>query len=183
MIFKNSRIMIAGLCFTAASASLLPSQASGKSSEKAEHSHHNGYVKPGAAIDLIHDYDGQTAAGEREDITVTLRHIYSDGTLTVRVLQPSELQVVTNFSEQTHPIERGSTLALPLRFSGIQMGAFSIGIEVVYESVSGHQSRRVLSVPIIIGSQPVEKRTQQATKQTSSTRGGMIALPATETIR
>jgi len=146
------------------------------------HEHHAGYVKPGAAVEMTHDYDGQTTLSEFETVTLTLNHMYENGQLSVDILPTEGLQVFSNGPQQVQ-LHHGSTLNLPIQFSGSENGSYSIAVETVYENPEGQQSRRVLSFAVTIGTAlPSKSRPIVSTTSKPKTLG-VIALPATETIR
>lgn len=153
------------------------------SANKSEGSPDVIFVKPGAAVGLTHDYDGKTQRGELETVTLTLNHIYKEGYLTVRVLPPPDLQIMSDISPYKISLQAGSTFTLPVQFFSALEGAYSLGLEAVYESLDGHQSRRVLSVPIAIGTETTEKAQALSPKDVQVTTKGIIALPARETIK
>jgi len=143
-----------------------------------------GYVKPGAAVSLEHDYDGQTHKDELETFTLTLQHIYDQGYITARLLNTSGLQVQSDTYSRQISLQPGSSLNLPVQFSAANDGTYYLGVEVVYESLDGNQSLRVLSVPIIVGAQNKQKGSLRVSEKTETvTLEGVIALPAQETIR
>jgi len=110
--------------------------------------------------------------------------MYDDGHLRIDILPTTDLQVFSTLPTQATPLYHGSTLSLPVQVTGVKKGAYSVAIETVYESSNGQQSRRVLSLPILIGTNETESKSQRATPQTSkSTVKGYIALPASENIR
>lgn len=151
--------------------------------DKPCHNHHAGFVKPGAAVALTHDYDGQTAAGEFETVTLSLSHIYEGGFLSVEILPTDNLQVFSNFPLQQIPLEAGSVLNLPVQFSGTKNGTYSVAIETVYKSGEGQESRRVLSLSVTIGAKTLGKSQPAAPRVSKSTPKGFVALPANEVIR
>ena len=151
--------------------------------KNAHHKHHMGYIKPGAAIALSHDYDGQTALGEFETITLTLSHIYENGQLTIDILPTEGLEIFSGLSLESVPIETSVDISLPIQFSGLADGTYSIAIETIYESPEGQQSRRVQSVLITIGTKPVGKSQPPLTQIEKTKATGLIALPAEEIIR
>jgi len=63
--------LIAGAGLAALYAAPAQSSTHSKSKTAQHHDHHAGYVKPGAAVTLTHDYDGDTAPGEFETVTLT----------------------------------------------------------------------------------------------------------------
>ena len=145
--------------------------------------HHAGYVKPGAAITLTHDYDGQTKLGEFETVTLSLSHIYEDGYLSVEILPTPDLQIFSNHDLDKVELQTSSAVTLPIQFSGAANGSYSIAIETVYVSQNGQQSRRVLSLPITIGVKPAGKTQPTTPKVSKPAAKGIIALPANEVIR
>ena len=175
--------LIAGAGLAALYAAPAQSSTHSKSKTAQHHYHHAGYVKPGAAVTLTHDYDGDTAPGEFETVTLTLNHLYVDGYLSVEILPTPKLQIFSNYDLQKLDLQTGSTLNLPVQFSGTEAGHYSIAIETVYESQNGQQSRRVLSLPILIGRQPASKTQPAASKSSKPALKGVIALPVNEVIR
>lgn len=150
---------------------------------KSETQHHAGYVKPGAAVALSHDYDGKTALGAFETITATLTHIYEDGAISVSLLSPPELQVSAFSPLHNRPLYRGTSFELPIQFSGTTNGAYTISLETVYESSDGQQSRRVLSIPVNIGKAAFEKSSPAKSKASyTDSKSGVIGLTAIEVI-
>jgi len=142
------------------------------------------YVKPGAAIALRHDYDGQTEKGELETFTLTLEHIYTEGYLTARVLDASGLRIHSDMNPQQVKLHTGSTVSFPIQFSAAQSGEYYLGVEVIYETLAGDQSLRVLSVALSVGEQHSYKtKLPNQQKAGIETHTGIIALPAQETIR
>jgi len=155
--------------------------------------HHFGYVKPGAAIALKHNYDGQSLTGELESFSVTLSHLYSDGNLTVELLPTADLNISSNITSPNIPLHPGSDFTFQVQMSSLKQGEYRLGVSTVYEAKDGHQVRRISSIPIQIGnyeSKKPEAQGLQASKfqseNTAPVRSKLkriIALPAQETIR
>lgn len=150
---------------------------------KAHNHHTTGFVKPGAAVTLSHDYDGKTGVGELETISATLSHIYQDGALSVALLSAPDIQISAFTPIQNTPVYTGSTLDLPIQFSSQSHGYFPLSLEVVYTSSGGQESRRVLSIPVNIGGNIPEKiLASNGTEVRTNTKSGVIGLPAFEVI-
>jgi len=111
IILSSAVLLFAGMSFAASFETASHSDVHSKSSQ---HDHHAGYVKPGAAVAMTHDYDGQTAPGEYETVTLTLSHIYKDGRLSIDMLPTANLQVFSNLPTQDIQLQTGSTLNLAL---------------------------------------------------------------------
>lgn len=174
-LHKCALIAFSGLCSLSAYAAESP--------QKSEAHIHAGYVKPGAAISLRHDYDGQTDAGELETFTVTLDHIYEAGYLTVQWLDTAEVVISADTNPSQIELSAGSSFALPVQFSSVKNGHYMIGLDVIYESLEGQQSRRVLSVPVTIGTTVTNKRVSApSTKAEPKAVQGLIIMTAKETI-
>jgi len=180
---SSAALLIAGASHVAFFDKTTFSNAYNKSETAHHHDHHAGYVKPGAAVEMTHDYDGQTAPGEYETVTLTLTHMYEDGYLDVDILPTADLQVFSNIPPKQTQLHYGSSFSLPIQFSGTVIGTYSIAVEAIYNSPDGQQSRRVLSLPITIGAKPAGKTQPAAPKTSKSTGTGFIALPAVEVIR
>jgi len=182
---SSAAVFIATASFAASSKTCTHLHSPADVHSKHEHAqaHHGGYVKPGAAVAMTHDYDGQTASGEFETATLTISHIYNDGFLAIEVLPTEDLQIFANAPIEKIQLQTGSTLNLPIQFSGRINGTYSIAVETIYESVNGQQSRRVLSLPITIGPKLSRKTRPTAPITSKSAPKGYISLPATEVIR
>lgn len=155
-----------------------------ETTQKSEPHIHAGYVKPGAAISLRHDYDGQTHPGELETFTVTLEHIYQVGYLTVQWLETPEVVISSDTNPNQIELSAGSSLTLPLQFSSVKNGRHMIGLDVIYESLAGQQSRRVLSVPVTIGTPATSKSLPApSAKATPKAAQGLIIMTAEEIIK
>lgn len=178
-MFFNSLIRICLACL------FIVSGAHSASASSKDHSHlHNGYYKPGAAIALTSDYDGTTQPGELENLTLTLAHHYSGGYMSARLLETPDLHIISHGALENEKLQAGSTLALPIQLSGSQAGEYYISLEVIYESLSGKRSLRVVSLPIHIGHASTSKTTKASSKKLNSSRGkGLVILNAQETIK
>ena len=154
--------------------------------ETHKHTHkETHYVKPGAAVSISHDYDGQTLLGEIETLSLTLTHIYTDGYITAAVLPSPHLQIASPQAPHQASLSAGSTLTIEVQFAAIEPGTHNLSVEINYADHSGHSSRRVVSVPIYVGQTPRSK-TQilaQPNQALSVKSNGVIAMPAIETIR
>jgi len=164
-------------------------KASSPSSHNQASSNQASYIKPGAAIELSYDYDGQTAIGEAETITLEISHMYSAGYLTATLMPDYGLTIITDVSEQSHSLQSGSVITLPVQLSAAQAGHYSLGVEIVYESLAGHQSRRVVSVPLTIGAAPLPKAQQKSgaasfkSESQKADSTDVIGMAARESIR
>lgn len=159
--------------------------AHGAAHSKPQAAHHKGYVKPGAAVELLHDYDGQTRIGELETVTLSLSHIYTGGKIHAALIAPEGLTLTQTRAEIHVDLYDAAPLTLPVQFSSSQAGQYNLGVEVVYESPEGEQTRRVLALPILIGDAAASAKTQPnvAAQDIKKSTGGVIALPAQEIIR
>lgn len=150
------------------------------------HSHdHVHYVKPGAAVELLHDYDGQTRIGELETVTLTLAHIYSQGIIHATLIAPEGLTLTQTNQSLRVDLYDSTPIALPVQFSSSHAGRYTLGIDVIYESRDGHQTRRALALPIIIGQDASAAKSQGhvSPPHAQKSKGGVIVLPAQEVIR
>ena len=153
---------------------------SGKHKEHA----HKGYYKPGAAVALLHDYDGQTELGERENIMLTLEHHYSSGYISARLLETPELQILAYSQLDNEKLQTGSKLQIPVQISGTKSGKYYISLEVIYENLSAQRSLRVLSLPIQIGNINTSKGANtEPQKAISNIEKGLVILNAQEVIK
>ena len=155
----------------------------GEAAHKSNAKPFTGFVKPGAAVTLSHDYDGKTGLGELETFTATLSHIYQDGALSVELLAAPHIQISAFTPIYNMPVYKGSTLDLPIQFSGTKAGDFTISLERVYKAPDRQESRRVVSVPVNIGGEVLEKALDSGDADVKTDfKSGLIALTAIEVI-
>jgi len=152
--------------------------------ENGKHHHNVEYVKPGASVSLQHDYDGKTQRGDLEFFTITLQHLYTDGFISARLLNTPGLDIHSNTNVSQIRAKAEQSLIIPVQISATQMGEYYLGVEVLYEGMSGDQSVRVLSVPILVGIQPRTKGESAPLKKSRTIKKtGIISLPAQEDIQ
>lgn len=142
-----------------------------------------GYVKPGAAVTLSHDYDGSTATGNFETLTASLSHVYQDGHLSVGLLTQDEIQISGFTPIRNMPVSSGSILDIPIQFSSLVQGHFTLSLDTVYRDPDGNESRRVLSILVSIGGETFEKSSAQTQVEINTvSKTDLIGLPAIEVI-
>jgi len=159
--------------------------ASALDSSGKDHSHsHKGYFKPGAAVALSYDYDGETQPGELENITLKLEHYYRDGYISARLLESPDLNIISSQMLSNERLRAGSNFSLPLQLSGTAPGEHYISLEVIHESLDGQHSLRVLSLPIHIGERSKTKSANPPSQKLEQGKEkGLIILNAQEVIR
>lgn len=152
---------------------------------KKEQSHsHKGYFKPGAAVALTYDYDGQTELGALENITLTLQHHYSSGYISARPLETHDLNITSYQTLNNEKLQSKENLQLPIQISGTKSGTYFVSLEVIYESLSGQRNLRVLSLPIQIGEPRKAKTATPSTQKSNSiSKKGLITFQANEIIK
>ena len=153
-------------------------------SGKARSHSHKGHFKPGAAVSLSYDYDGDTQPGEIENMTLTLSHYYNDGYITARLLETPDLEIIPHKILENEKLQSGLNLQFPLQLSGTKTGEHYISLEVIYENLFGEQSLRILSLPIQIGN--IDKSKGAATAPESSKLSkekGFVVFSAQEIIK
>lgn len=189
MPFIKNFILIIALSFTLFNfASVFAAETSSK-----PHKHiHKGYYKPGAAVELSYDYDGQTELGELESLTLTLHHHYSEGFISAVLLEPQGFQLLSYQELEHEAVQGGAAFQLPLQLSGTTPGAFYISLEVTYENAAGERSLRVLSLPIQIGQtgkrgpskgSDIAPSSSKAQKAKDKNSGELIVFSAQEVIK
>ena len=142
---------------------------------------HAEFLKPGAAVQIHHDYKGQTALNSFETISIDVTHIYQNGILEMTVLPSQDLDIMSSLETQSVPITPDIAPKIAVQFSGQKSGLFSLAVEFIYQDPVGQQSRRVYSIPVQIGNEHRQKGSETHTKgQTKSS--GIIALKAKETV-
>jgi hypothetical protein len=116
-------------------------------------------------------------------VSAKLSHIYQDGNLSVTLLSASDLQISAFTPLQNIAIYQGSALEIPIQFSSLSQGRFTLSLEAVYKSPEGQESRRVLSIPVNIGGKTSEKTPVSGrAKGITNTESGLVGLAAIEVI-
>lgn len=152
-------------------------------SKEKSHSH-KGYYKPGAAISVTYDYDGQTEPGILENITLTFEHHYSSGYISARLLQTDELNIIAHQNLENEKLQAGADLHMPIQISGTKPGQYFISVEMIYENLSGQRSLRVLSLPIHIGDSNRSKTAPTLARKTKfEGSAGLVTFAAQEIIK
>ena len=108
---------------------------------------HAEFLKPGAAVQIRHDYKGQTALNGFETISIDVNHIYQNGILEMTVLPSQDLKIVSPIETQSVSITPAITPKISVQFSGQKSGHFSLALEIIHQDPAGQQTRRVLSIP------------------------------------
>jgi len=62
---------------------------------------HAEFLKPGAAVQIRHDYKGQTALNSYETISIDVTHIYQNGILDITVLPSQDLDILSPLKTQS----------------------------------------------------------------------------------
>ncbi len=181
-------LILAGASLTFADTQSASSKEPVHAQSSAKHKSHvhkkTGFVKPGAAVTLSHDYDGKTELGELETVSAKLSHLYQAGVLSVALLSDPDIQISAFTPLQKKALYQGVTLDLPIQFSSLSQGRFTLSLETVYTSPEGQESRRVLSIPVNVGGEKIEKMPNLSrTKHKTNTESGLVGLAAIEVIQ
>jgi hypothetical protein len=148
-----------------------------------KHSHIAGYVKPGAAVEITHNYDGQTDIGQTETIKLSLNHFYDHGYLTTNIVSSPNVSVTSSAGAYPAQLYPGSEVSVDLQVSSHVAGTYFVGVESIYESLDGHQTRRMLTVPITIGAKSAGKTIAAPAQTVADKPKGIVTLSAREVIR
>ena len=146
---------------------------------------HAGYLKPGAAVQISHDYKGNTALNSYETISIDVTHIYQNGVLAMTVLPSPGLDILSPLDTLSVHIMPDVSAKTMVQFSGRTEGRFLLALEIIHQDLTGQQSRRVLSIPVQIGEGQTDKETDKGTQiiaQSQTVNSGLIGLKAKETI-
>jgi len=76
---------------------------------------HAEFLKPGAAVQIRHDYKGQTALNSYETISIDVTHIYQNGILDITVLPSQNLDILSPLKTQSVPITARRVLSIPVQ--------------------------------------------------------------------
>jgi len=150
--------------------------------EKCNHAHVH-FVKPGAAVSLTHDYDGKLPHNGMVNLTVTLNHIYQNGLLSAKVVPSPEMQIVSGTQTVQSYLSEGSELMLYVQLAAPKQGEHFLGVETIYEGLSGNQTRRVFSIPVSENPTSIGKAQSKTVQSKKIKSTKIIGLPAQERIK
>lgn len=142
---------------------------------------HAEFLKPGAAVQIRHDYKGHTALNSYETISIDVTHIYQNGILDITVLPSQDLDILSPLKTQSVHITPDTAPIITVQFSGQKEGSFSLALEFIHQDQTGQQARRVLSIPVQIGEGKRQKGSQNIS-QSQTKSSDIIALKAKETV-
>lgn len=145
------------------------------------HKHHPtdqpaNYQKPGANIQLSHNYDGQTALGETETIALTFHEQYLSGQLYLRLKPDASLSIKPAIEDFVFSMEDVTSHSIELTVSAKSAGKYLLNIFASVMDESGRPRNRVMAVAIYVS----DGNHRQSKPQASSPTDKVIILPSEE---
>ena len=148
-----------------------------------DHTHNHAkidqsYQKPGANIRLSHNYDGQTALGESENIQLVLSEQYASGQLYVRLKADPELLIAPATEDFVFLMDDATTHSIDLNVSAVSLGKYLLNIFASVRDETGRVSNRIMAVAFYVGDKQSPQSKPRATS--SSESESVIVLPSQE---
>jgi len=138
------------------------------------------YLKPGAAIRLEHDYDGQTAVGETELIELSFTEAYPQGELRVSLMADPGLLIEPQTATWRFAMDSDEPHTVQLTAKAEAPGKYYINIYASAVDEFGRPQDRVFALAIKV-SNSVKSSKIQARANLESAAENLIYLPSTET--
>ena len=143
-------------------------------------------VKPGAAVGLSHNYDGQTPVGEEETFTISL-------TLSSQAIHEVHISLSDNHSGFRLTSEREqrispatTTILVPVVLQTLLEGEHHLGVFVTTKNKAGGAMSRAFEIPIHVGDGLTSSAKSDSESETKANyKGsprGMVIMPAREKI-
>ncbi len=142
------------------------------------------YMKPGASVYLTHNYDGKTAVGEIENITVTLTEAYDTGTLTATILPTDGLTIYSDTRMHSFAMNGAAEHTLNVQVSANTDGVYYLNLQMVVEDGTGNVMRRSGGVAIYVGANALPQKQRALIAGSADVAGepGLIVMDAEEEI-
>ena len=151
--------------------------------KKAGYDGRSAYLKPGAAIRLSHDYDGSSLEGNVETVEITLSDGYDAGTLTLDVVEDSEL-IYTGAQQHVFDMSGNKDHTLTLQIGTPQSGTHYMNLFANVKNEDGSNMQRSFSVAFHVGGSSQNPKYKTAPKTLASKgEAGFIVMQAQETIK
>ena len=146
-----------------------------------DHTHNHeknnqSYQKPGANIRLSHNYDGQTALGESENIQLIFSEQYASGQLNIRLKPDTALLLEPATEDFVFSLADGNTHLIELAVSTISSGKHLLNIFASVRDETGRISNRILAIAFYVG----DEHSAQDKTQAPSSNESVIVLPSQE---
>lgn len=138
------------------------------------------HEKPGAAIRLKHDYDGQTEVGETESIQLSFYEAYPQGELQIGLKTDPGLSIETQTAVQTFAMDNEGPHTVALTATAEAPGKYYITIYASAVDPLGRAQDRVFALALKVVSSAKASKIQ-AQSSSESTVENLIYLPSTET--
>ncbi len=139
------------------------------------------YRKPGAAIYLVNRGVPQLAPGQVQSVELVLRAGYSEGTMSVTVAASEGLEILGAEVTSRYQLSAGEDYRLPLQLLAERSGRYYLDLSVAVQMPDGSSVARAIGYAVQVG---VDQRgNQKAVAPAAAESGGVISLPAEETVR
>ena len=147
----------------------------------ADHKHHSkdqpeNYQKPGANIQLSHNYDGQTAVGETETIKLTFIEQYSSGQIYLRLKPDASLLIEPAEKDFVFSMEGVTSHSIELTVSAKSAGKHLLNIFASVIDQSERPRNRIMAVAFYVG----DSNHRHSKPQAPSPTDKVIILPSQE---
>ncbi len=143
-----------------------------------------GYAKPGAALRLAHDFEGNFAPGEVATVRVKLMDEYDAGILSVNVLDGDGVRILSDMRHLKFQMTGNSVHEFDVQFAALEDADGYINILSTVELPDGSVLMRQHGISLKSGDGLVDQPKNamgEDTDQPVST-GGIVVMDAEETV-
>lgn len=183
-IFTKSLIISSMVVFGAACTSAATEKADIISAAANE----QGYSKPGADVQLRHNFSGKLNAGQVADFSVDLVMPPTDGVVSVSFTSTKGLDILSGASQSKTTISKasfkdGASPITPkrLQFRALEDGVYYVNAFIDVEYSNGQKRSRVITMPVNVGAAQAKPVNNGVKVETSSGRA-IAVMDASETI-
>lgn len=138
--------------------------------------HSPSYQKPGANIRLSHNYDGNTVAGEVENIQLTFSEQYTSGQIYIRLKPEASLSIEPATREFSFSMDNQNLHTIELSISASTEGKHLLNLFASVVDETGRVRNRIMAVAFYVGDNEVK----QSNPQVPTSNDKVIILPSLE---
>lgn len=134
-------------------------------------------VKPGAAVQMQHNYDGATAVGEIETLSIEFTHTYDSGQIDIQLYAQEGLDIVSGKRQISVNAETAQYLLQELAVSAAQDGRYKLYALVSVSDKLGNRQSRSFGIDIIVGD-AAQQKAKDSDVSTMPNGEKIIQMPA-----
>jgi len=140
------------------------------------------YLKPGAKITFIHDFDGQLIPQQWQAVELSFLSKHPDGELSIRLQADSGLIVSPSIDEYSLVLDSNDPLVINVSLTAEQPGKYYLTLFATLTSTKGMPAHRVFALAVNARQSGPQDDNIITAKTNASKLERLILLPVTEVI-